>query len=209
MRRLEARLSRDAAACPETIDTGEIVNMQYLRDGSLIQLYQLESGDDTVTPENIPSETLDFERFDPEGEYTYVYHRSDPNQVVQALIDLIDTYHLVVDLPIVFDPDGVVVTVIGEAENIQAAYDTIPDPIKQETTVEQITRYSPVARGLHTQLTSRQRQVLKAAFEVGYYDVPREATAADIADQVDCSPSTASEHLRKIEASVMSVLATA
>lgn len=210
MRRLRATLSRDAAACPRTIDTGRIVNWQYLRDGSMIELYQIEATvEATIEPEHIPTETLAFERFEPPGEYVYVYHRSEPNDVVQALVELIDTYHLVIDLPIVFDEGGVTVTMLGETEQLQAAYDTIPKPIKEQTTIERITSFSPVSSGLQAELTARQRQILDAAIDVGYYTVPREATAADVAEAADCAPSTASEHLRKIESRVLSTLAEA
>ncbi|WP_265110874.1 helix-turn-helix domain-containing protein [Halosolutus halophilus] len=209
MRRLQATLSREAAACPETIDTGEIINWQYLRDGSMIELYQIPADDGTISPENIPTETLAFERFDPAGEYVYVYHRSTPNEIVDALIEVIDTYNLVIELPIVFDDRGVTVSLLGETEHLQAAYDVIPEPIKAQTTVERLTSFSPVARGLHAELTPRQRQLLDAAISVDYYSVPREATVADVAEVADCAPSTAAEHLRKLESRVFSTLADA
>lgn len=210
MRRLQARLSRDAAACPETIDTGEIINWQYLRDGSMIELYQIETTtESTISAENIPTETLAFERFDTSGEYLYVYHRARPNDVVRALIELIDTYSLVIDLPITFGESGVTVTLLGETDNLQAAYEEIPEPIKAQTTIERIRSFSPVSRGLSAELTTRQRQLLDAAITVGYYSVPREATVEDVAEVAECAPSTAAEHLRKLESRVFTRLAEA
>lgn len=210
MRHLQARLSRDAAACPETIDSGAIINWQYLQDGSMVELYQIEASTEaTVSAENIPTETLAFERFDTSGEYLYVYHRAEPNDVVEALIELIDAYSLVIDLPITFDENGVTVTLLGQPDDIQAAYDAIPEPIKSQTTVERIRSFSPVSRGLSAELTTRQRQILDAANTVGYYSVPREATIEDVADAAECAPSTAAEHLRKLESRVFSRLAEA
>lgn len=210
MRQLRARLSRDAAACPETIDTGEIINWQYLRDGSMIELYQIEATTDTgISAENIPTETLAFERFDAPGEYVYVYHRATPNDIVEALVELIDAYSLVIDLPITFDESGVTVSLLGEPDNLQAAYDEIPEPIRAQTSIERIRSFSPVSSGLSAELTSRQRQILDAAVSVGYYSVPRDATIEDVAELAECAPSTAGEHLRKLESRVFSTLAQA
>lgn len=210
MRSLHATLSRDAAPCPETIDTGEIMNWQYLRDGSMIELYQIEgSSETTISAANIPTETLAFERFDAGGDYVYVYHRATPNEVVKALIEVIDTYSLAIDLPITFDESGVTVTLLGEPDNLQAAYGEIPAAIKAETSIDRIRSFSPVSRGLYAELTSRQRELLDAAINVGYYSVPREATIEDVAEVAECAPSTAAEHLRKLEASVFSTLADA
>jgi predicted DNA binding protein len=58
-------------------------------------------------------------------------------------------------------------------------------------------RQSPAA------LTDRQRAALDAAVEVGYYEVPREGSVADVAAALDCAHSTAGELLRKAEAAVV------
>ena len=44
-------------------------------------------------------------------------------------------------------------------------------------------------------LTSRQREVLSRAHEMGYFEHPREATAGDVADALGISTSTFTEHL--------------
>jgi predicted DNA binding protein len=44
-------------------------------------------------------------------------------------------------------------------------------------------------------LTSRQREVLTRAYEMGYFEHPREATAGDVADALGISTSTFTEHL--------------
>jgi len=46
-----------------------------------------------------------------------------------------------------------------------------------------------------TKLTDRQREVLSRAHEMGYFEHPREATAGDVADALDISTSTFTEHL--------------
>jgi len=46
-------------------------------------------------------------------------------------------------------------------------------------------------------LTDRQRAALDTALDLGYYDVPRAASVADVAVELDCATSTAGELLRK------------
>ena len=46
-------------------------------------------------------------------------------------------------------------------------------------------------------LTTEQREALVTAFEKGYYNVPRDATATDVADDLDISHQALSERLRR------------
>lgn len=55
----------------------------------------------------------------------------------------------------------------------------------------------------HIDLTDRQRQALKAAYHAGYFEWPRENTAADIAELLDISRPTLQAHLRKAESELM------
>lgn len=56
------------------------------------------------------------------------------------------------------------------------------------------------------ELTDRQREVLEAAFRMGYFAWPRESTAEEVADAMDLAPATIHGHLRKGEASVFDTL---
>lgn len=44
-------------------------------------------------------------------------------------------------------------------------------------------------------LTDRQREVLSVAYEMGYFQHPREANVDEVADSLDLSPSTVIQHL--------------
>lgn len=52
-------------------------------------------------------------------------------------------------------------------------------------------------------LTDRQRELLTAAFASGYYEVPRERTLTDLAEDVGIDPSTASGVLRRAERKIV------
>jgi len=52
-------------------------------------------------------------------------------------------------------------------------------------------------------LTERQRECVTAALRLGYFEVPRRCTLADVADELDVDKSTASETIRRGTARVM------
>jgi hypothetical protein len=59
------------------------------------------------------------------------------------------------------------------------------------------TNFSPISP--LTQLTEKQREVLIAAYKMGYYDIPRKVTSEEIAKKLGLADSTIVEHLRKAE----------
>lgn len=56
--------------------------------------------------------------------------------------------------------------------------------------------------------TPRQREVLETAFELGYFDVPREATTETVGETLDLDPSTVREHLQRAQYNLLSELLT-
>ncbi|MXR20896.1 helix-turn-helix domain-containing protein [Halobacterium bonnevillei] len=52
-------------------------------------------------------------------------------------------------------------------------------------------------------LTDRQRDVLETALRMGYFEVPRETSLADVAEELDVDKSTVSTVLRRGEASLL------
>lgn len=59
---------------------------------------------------------------------------------------------------------------------------------------------------LRESLTSRQREALQAARDGGYYEWPRDVTAAELADEMDVTPPTFTEHLRGAERKLVQLL---
>jgi predicted DNA binding protein len=96
---------------------------------------------------------------------------------------------------------------MGTTEMVQNVFDQLPTEVRRHITIDQVTESMPSVGGMRSLLTERQREVLDAATELGYYTVPRQVTASDVAAAVACAPSTASEHLRKIEARILSSVA--
>jgi predicted DNA binding protein len=59
---------------------------------------------------------------------------------------------------------------------------------------------------LNENLTDRQREVLRVAFESGYYEWPRECTGAEVAEELGISSATFSEHVHAAEHKLMTLL---
>ena len=105
---------------------------------------------------------------------------------------------LVVRLPVECLPDGGVrMTILGPDRAIQAAVDRVPPTVSVR--LEAIGGFEGAAAAL----PDRQRAVLEAAVEHGYYDAPRRCTQRELAEHLAVSHSTVSEHLRKLEARLL------
>lgn len=58
----------------------------------------------------------------------------------------------------------------------------------------------------HGKLTGDQLRTLRVAYHLGYFEIPQEATAQDVADELDISQSAVSEKLRRIHQRLCGVL---
>ena len=59
---------------------------------------------------------------------------------------------------------------------------------------------------LLSSIPSRQRDILNKAVELGYFEIPREVTLEELADELGITKTTASTHLRKAEGKIIEVL---
>jgi len=53
------------------------------------------------------------------------------------------------------------------------------------------------------ELTARQREVIETAWEMGYYEVPKQVSADDIATEMGLDSSTVNEHLQRAERNLL------
>ncbi|NHN57553.1 MULTISPECIES: helix-turn-helix domain-containing protein [Halorussus] len=95
-------------------------------------------------------------------------------------------------------------TLVGTEADIQAAVEEVPEGVAVD--VEAVGGERVADDGVLGRLSPRQREAVRAALELGYYDVPRDATGEDVARELDCATATAAEHLRKAEATLVSAL---
>jgi len=191
----------ESALIREAID-----HVNLLNDGTAVTLSRLRGDPDRLV--EILEATAAVIRFDVSetGGALQAYTHFEPNETTLALLELTREHELVLDTPVEYGPDGSLrVAVIGEVDVVQSAVAAVPEGVRLE--LEQLSDYDPELRELSSLLTARQQEILDAAVEVGYYEAPRDATHEDVADRVGVSTTTVGEHLRKIEARLLSELA--
>jgi len=183
-----------------------IHHINQLDDGSVVFLYQLHGDVDRAREISEEHEDVLDYSVSTDGSDIHAYIHLRPNDVVDSLFRLPQEHSVIVDTPIDCLPDGGIrVTGIGDQETITEALGLIPETVDVE--LETMGEYHPSDRQLFSILTDRQQEILTTAIAQGYYDVPRDATYEDIAEELDLAPVTVGEHLRKIESRVLKQIA--
>lgn len=145
---------------------------------------------------------LEYELTSVDDDAFYAYLRSTLTRGSGELFARLTQGRLVVVHPVEWHPDGTQsIDVIGSAGEIQDLVDGLPDPV--ECTVEAIGGLEGVAEAAKARLSDRQQEALESALDLGYYDIPREASVEDVAADIGCARSTAAEHLRKTESKLL------
>jgi len=139
---------------------------------------------------------------DAEGDGFYLYVHADIDGLDRGLADAIDRPGVLLVPPLEYRMDGTLVaSLVGPAEALSATVEAIPDAIDPD--ILQIRPYGERSFRAAGALTDRQREIVQAALDVGYYDEPRQASLEDVAAETGCAASTAGEHLRKAEGAVL------
>lgn len=216
MRSAEIRLSPEAGAFPGVdralsrasgVDRESIRNLEWFPDGSYALLYRL-SGDPAAAEAVLADhpEVYDHEVAASGGSVDAFAHVAE-RETLSELLAIVEDHALLLDRPFPVTAAGVAVTVAGQSESLRAAYGELTDRIP--VSVEWAGAYEPGAGGPLSRLTDRQREAIEAARELGFYESPRGATHEEIADELECAPSTANELLRRAEAAVLDGLLAA
>lgn len=196
----------DAVIADSEASREALMHVNALGDGTGVLLYRLRGDPETVV-ENIEGhdDVIAHDLLDVQEETFHVYLHVLPGEPAGSLMALAQKYALMIDTPLEFtDRGGLRTTVVGTHEMLRQALAEVPDDV--QISVEQVGQYSPDRRDMLSMLTDRQLEVFETAVELGYYEIPRRATHEDIADALECAPSTVDEHLRKAESRVLSTL---
>lgn len=142
----------------------------------------------------------DLTRFGDGRGYAYVNSHAHPTE--WQLFEMATGEGLIPVFPFQYHDDGTMtMRIVGPTPRLQAVVEAIPDGI--ETTIDRVGEYDLGQAPIPPSLAPRQREALAVAHDAGYYAVPREAGRDEVAERLDCAPSTASEHLRKAERRVI------
>ncbi|MFC6797447.1 helix-turn-helix domain-containing protein [Haladaptatus sp. DYSN1] len=182
------------------------LHLNLLNDGTGVALYRLRGDADALKAVLADSEAvLSFDVFDATREQFHAHVHFEPDDPATALLTLADEHKLIIDTPLEFTGEGgLKLTLAGAQDRIRRAFAGLPESVT--VWLERTGEYDPDREALRAALTSRQREVLDVALDLGYYENPRAATHADIAAEFDCAAGTVGEHLRKAEGAVLSEL---
>lgn len=183
-----------------TIDTTHSINRV---NGRFFELSEFSGDMDTL--EQLLATEDSVQDFAVTRETGLAYVEYNQSSSMTKLFAILTAYSLVLVPPVEYTDEyadrGVRVTVVGTESSITQITADIPPEI--DLYPERIGKYIPDRSPLVDLLTERQRDVFKAAVELGYYESPREATHKEIAAAVDRAPATVSEQLQRIESNLL------
>ena len=182
-----------------------IHRMELLADDTVAMF--AEARGDVEALRRLLSESPEVSEFSISGDDAgfFAYTRYAADDLTRMLMEGRRESSYLIDMPIEYTADGGLrATYIGTEATFADALSTQPEGVRIE--IERTGPYTPGPRHVVSRLTGRQREVLEAAVDLGYYQEPREATHDEIAATVGLAETTVGEHLRKIEASVFSSL---
>lgn len=184
------------------LDRRAIHRFRLLDDGTMVALYERKGDPEVAQAVLEDHDAVDSVTTKALGKRVFVHVQFVPNDLTTRIFAIPQNYDIILDMPMEYAERGALrVTAIGTMETFRNAM----EEMTEEVTLQLLTMgdYFPDDEGLYAQLTERQREILAAAVEVGYYEAPRQANHKDIADHVGISPGTVGEHLRKIESTVL------
>lgn len=138
-----------------------------------------------------------------EGAHALVTTTPDGTQL-SGMLHSIGSSEIVLRLPIVYRNGRMHATAVGTSDALQSVHDGGREDFPIQ--IESVGPFHGYSDDPLTRLSDRQREALETAYEMGYYEQPRQATHEDIADRLDCAPVTASDHLQKAEGKLVSTL---
>lgn len=196
----------EALAAAPDVSRELLHDVSLLDDGTAITLFQLSGDVDRAREIADAAEgVLDYQ-VSAGADHITVYAHFVPTDTIVDLLSLFREHELILDMPLEYTGErSLRAHIVGEEAVIREVIPQVPDEVGLN--LERITDYAPEEERLFSMLTERQQETLRTALEVGYYQVPRQATHQDVADELDRSDGTVGEHLRKIEAQVMAAIA--
>ncbi|PSP98576.1 bacterio-opsin activator [Halobacteriales archaeon QS_4_70_19] len=191
---------------PETT-AAAIHHIGLLEDDTVVSLYEVY-GDGERVRDRVAGlgDVIDCQ-YTQVGDGVLLHIHSEPTETLRALLAIPRQYEITLDTPLSFAADGgVQVTVVGEASVLGEAVTACRE--LTSVSIDRTGSYRPDDDRLLAELTERQREVLRVAWELGYYEIPREATYEDIAERLGCTTATVGQHFQRIEATLLGALAS-
>lgn len=198
-------VNRRLVADPDVVPVA-IHHVELLADETLVMLAEVRGDADRYREILETSAEVIASVVSAAGDRAIGYSHVVANDLTLELFERQQASPFVVEMPIeVTAEGGQRYTVVGSADVFDGVGTDFPDGIDIE--IESVGDYRPDTGTLFASLTAREREVLAAAVEAGYYESPREATHDDVAAALGISASAVGKHLRRIESKVFSEFA--
>ena len=186
----------------EAVDRDVLVHGNTLGDEDTFLFYVVGDREPYAAALAAAESVVDFEITEIDDRSFYTFLKQRRPDIDEATFGAFQRTGVIVVPPIQFLLDGVAtLTVVGESAALQSTLEALPAAV--DVSVERVGDYDWRQSLFDPGLTDRQREAVRAAVDAGYYAMPREGSVEAVADALDCSASTAAEHLRKAEAAVM------
>lgn len=193
----------DRVMAEDEITTRRAIHrLKLLTDDTVVGLYEFEG--DVEHLENMFANHPDVISFTVShvGSTVYSHARTRPNETVRRLLRISNHYNILTEMPIEYTDTGDLrVVTIAELETFKRAIEEFPTHVGVR--IEHTGTYLPGSRRLFSLLTERQRETVRTAVDLGYFEEPRQVTYQGIANEMGISPETVGEHLRKAEAKLV------
>lgn len=137
----------------------------------------------------------------PDGDGQFYFLATIRPPLFKEIFETFTRHGLMVITPVLYRDGEVHARFVGRSDVVQTALDHIPSAINVD--IHEIGERGFEHESAAATLSQRQQEAVQAAVELGYYEMPRQVTYEDIAERLDCAPSTASEHLQKAEAKIV------
>lgn len=195
-----------ALAASPAISREALLNLDWLDDGGLTLLYRLAADGEAAIADALDDheDVRAYQIVPVEDDTFYAFVHVQRSELVADLLSVVEEYALLLDRPFRFVDDSVVVTLAGDQAAASEAFDRVRELV--DVSVEWMGEYEPEGMTPLSRLTDRQREALEAAFELGFYETPREASYEELGEALDCAPSTANALLRRTEAALVTAV---
>lgn len=186
------------------VDEARLLEWNASTEDALTALYVVDGDADAFAGEVGDSSVVvgfDLTQVDDDRFYMLVVGQPSEAPLFQQVINSISRMGLIVATPVVYREGTAHFRIVGESEVLQSMIDAVPAGFGID--VHAIGTFPDEATAPTTTLSERQRATVTAALELGYYESPRNATHADIAERLGCAPNTVTEHLQKAESKLV------
>jgi len=193
-----------AAAADVHIEATHYINP--VGDGTHVELAWFRGNMQTLAEvfEETPG-VLDYE-IPAEDGFAYVHYESTPS--MEALLTAVFEHAIVLQWPLEFVTDserrGIRATFMGSEAALMNATGEIPDGL--DLSLVRTGEYSRAHTDPVLALSEKQRTLFEMAVRAGYYEVPRETTQAELADDLGVTHGTISDRLQRLESTLLTAL---